>query len=129
MSNPIEELGKSFDDHFKKIVGGNQTLSVELGTINEDFSLTVGSLGNPIPKGDYMIPLRFTLLEEKMEIESSEEELRTNKKLTADHLHGIDPHLHIVKLPEELRPLRAGDRVLVAWCGTEPVVIDIVKSS
>ena len=32
-------------------------------------------------------------------------------------------------LPSSFRSLRSGDRVVVAWCGNEPVVIAIVVSS
>ena len=44
-----------------------------------------------------------------------------------EHEHEGGEHDH--RLPEVFRGLRSGDRVLVAWCGHEPVVISVVTSS
>lgn len=35
-------------------------------------------------------------------------------------------HIHAVLIPESMRKLKVGDRVLVAWVGNDPVVIDII---
>lgn len=35
-------------------------------------------------------------------------------------------HQHHVLIPEKMRWLRPGDRVLVAWVGDDPVVIDLI---
>ena len=32
-------------------------------------------------------------------------------------------------LPDAFRALKSGDRVLVAWCGNEPVIVAIVVGS
>lgn len=95
MSNPIEELGKTLSAQMQHAAHANTGITIELGTIGNNMSLKVASLGNAIPKGDYMISLH---------LQQSEE---TGK----------------------LRGLKAKDRVLVAWVGTEPVVVDIVVSS
>ena len=107
----IEELGKMMDSQMKHIVKKNLGITVELGTINQNMALSISSLGNAIPKGDYMISRH--LLNESMELDTSTKE----------------DHKHTVTLPNKLRGLQKGDRVLVAWVGTEPVVIDIVVSS
>lgn len=111
MNNPIEELGKMMGDQMKRINQANKGVTLELGTIRDNMALSVSSLGNAIPKGDYMIALRLTA--GSLTIKTSKEE---------EHLHSVD-------LPEKMRSLRAGDRVLVAWVGTEPIVVDIVVSS
>lgn len=123
--NHIEELGKMFDSHMKNINSANKSITVELGVINPNFSLKVASLGNSIPKGDYMVSLHLKVV--SIELETNSVELTTDK--TEDHEHTIDGHKHEFKLPSQLRGLKAGDRVLVAWVGTEPIVIDIVVSS
>lgn len=97
-SNPIEEFGRMVNEQIHNVVRGNKGITLELGTIGANMSLKVSSLGNAIPKGDYMVSLHLKL----------------------DTTSG---------LPSQLRGLRKGDRVLVAWVGTEPVVIDILVSS
>lgn len=109
--NPIEELGELFDNTMKGRIRANERPILELGTINSNLALQVDSLGNAIPKGEYMVALRLKLSSLTLTTASS------------------NVHTHSVKLPEELRGLNAGDRVLVAWAGNEPVVIDVVASS
>ena len=54
---------------------------------------------------------------------------------SGDHSHSGDgqhvhtnegPHIHDVLVPEKMRSIAPGDRVLVAWVQNEAVVIDIV---
>lgn len=111
MSKNIDELGKLLNAQMKRAATANQGISVELGSINSNMALVVGSLNNAIPQGEYMISLRLTL--PKLLFETKE----------------TDTHTHEAELPEQLRPVQAGDRVVVAWVGTEPVVVDIVVSS
>ena len=125
MSTSIEDLGKLMGDQMKNVFEKNKGITVELGTINPDMSLSVGSLGNAIPKGDYMLPLHLTI--ESLIIDSEKKKLETRN--AEGHTHSINEHYHEVELPEVLRALSPGDRVLVAWVGTEPCVIDIMVSS
>lgn len=125
MSNNIEELGKLLNAQMKRTSSASIGISVELGSINGNGSLVVGSLNNAIPKGEYMVSFRLTL--PTLLLNTKEVELRTEEAL--EHTHTIKKHKHEVELPVQLRGLMPGDRVLVAWVGTEPVVIDIVVSS
>jgi len=43
--------------------------------------------------------------------------------------HSHDGGNHDHRLPKEFRPLKAGDRVMVVWCGNQPVVTNILVSS
>lgn len=131
MSNSIEELGKLLNSHMQRTSSAKIGISVELGSINGNGSLVVGSLNNAIPKGEYMVSFRLTL--PTLLLNTKEVELRTEEALKTEealeHAHTIKKHKHEVELPVQLRGLMPGDRVLVAWVGTEPVVIDIVVSS
>lgn len=109
--NNIEELGKIINQQMKEVLNRNKGITVELGTINANNSLSVASLSNAIPKGDYMISLHLT---------QSSQTLNTSS---------VEEHEHSINLPSKLRGLKSGDRVIVAWVGTEPIVIDIVVSS
>ena len=111
MMNPIEELASVLDGQVKKTVSASKTLTFELGTIVGNMALSVSSLSNNIPKGEYMVSFRLTTgsLTFKTKVEEN--------------------HAHSITLPSQFRGLQVGDRVLVAWVGTEPIVIDIVVSS
>ena len=105
--------------------------TIELGTYNDDGSITPDGLRSKIPKGSYMI--NFMLTDDDyttfstVNITNSKGE-HEQEVGTGEHEHLNDgSHRHAV--PKKLRPLDAGDRILIAWCGTEPVVIAKVISS
>lgn len=78
MSNNIQRLGETLVKRMAKTANAATTVQTELGTINENMSLTPDSLNQPIPEGDYLVPA------------------------------GVQLH------PD--------DRVLISWCGNDPVV-------
>lgn len=139
MSNPIEDLGKIMDSQMKRVMSANNGITVELGIIKPTMALHVDSLVNDIPAGEYMISLHIqdeplTINTTTENLETSEASLTTEKEeehthTIKPHKHSISGHKHSVTLPNKLRGLQAGDRVLVLWAGTEPVVVDIVISS
>lgn len=137
--NAIELFGLNMTAQARRVADAGKDTSPELGLINGDWSLTVGSLGNPIPKGEYMVSLHLTTL-------------NTNDPLTVTDIDGIHshgpsgghsqregdgvhshtneaPHRHVVLVGSTIRGIQPGDRVLVIWVGTEPVVVDIVVNS
>lgn len=106
MSSNMQRLGEVLAGQMKRTSTAAVRTTVELGTINGNLSLTTDSLPYQIPKGDYMVNLMLTG--------------GSRTKETDDHSHA---------LPDCFRSLKSGDRVLVAWCGNEPVVVAIVVSS
>lgn len=105
MSQNMQRLGKTLSNRMNKTAHGAVRTTMELGRINANLSLTPDSLQATIPKGDYMVNLMLT----------------GGTSITGgDHSHA---------LPSAFRGIQAGDRVLVAWCGNEPVVVAIVVSS
>lgn len=120
MSSNMQRLGATLADRMKKTSAAAVPMSLELGTIGSNLSLTTDSLPVPIPKGDYMINL---MLAGDSYHTSSESHTHTG----GDHTHTGGSHSHA--LPSVFRSLKAGDRVLVAWCGNEPVVVSVVVSS
>lgn len=95
-----KRLATVLSDRMKETSGAFSRPYVELGVYNEDDSITPDSLRIAIPKGEYMI--NFML---------------TDDQLTSEELY----HEH--EIPDKLAPLKANDRILIAWCGNEPVVI------
>lgn len=100
MSSNIQRLGNILAGRMKKTANAAVPTTLELGTIGSGLSLTTDGLQALIPKGEYMVNLMLTTPDGTSE-----------------------------PLPDNFRGLKNGDRVLVAWCGNEPVVIAIVVSS
>lgn len=116
MGSNMQRLGITLSERMKRVSRANVGIAVELGTINKNLSLTTDSLKASIPKGDYMVNLALAS--------------GTYSTSTATHSHSGETHYtHSHRLPDDFRSLKSGDRVLVAWCGNEPVVIAIVVSS
>lgn len=113
MNNNVQRLGETLASRMTKTAGATNQTAIELGTINGNMSLTPDSLqAVQIPKGDYMV--NITLACETYETSS------VAPPPAAAHTH---------RIPANFRGLQAGDRVLIAWCGNDAVVIAIVKSS
>lgn len=128
--NNMERLGNTLDGRMKRTSGAAVPTFIELGIINKNLSLTTDSLKSPIPKGDYMVDIRLTSPTYNTSSTTHSHSGGTHgghSVGTGDHSHSGGAHTH--RVPEEFRALEAGDRVLVAWCGNEPVVISIVVSS
>ncbi len=113
MGSNIQRLGDTLAGRMKKTAGAAIRTTVELGVINRNMSLTTDSMRSPIHKGDYMVNLILA---------------GGSYRTTEAHPPGDDEE-HDHDLPDNFRALRAGDRVLVAWCGNEPVVLAIVVNS
>lgn len=136
METNMKRLGEVLSSRMKKTSGAAVPVTLELGKINGDLSLTVDSIGDKIPKNEYMVSLHLT-----HENYYSYNEMNSSAKAPHHHAGGThgghdggdgshthDDGLHDHRVPSVFRNLKAGDRVLVAWCGNEPVIIDIVVS-
>lgn len=119
MSGNIQKLGQTLANRMKQTSNAAVPTTLELGIVNANMSITTDSLQAAIPKGDYMVNLMLT------GGRSTSTESHTHSG--SDHSHSGGAHSH--DLPSAFRGLRAGDRILVAWCGNEPVVIAVVVSS
>lgn len=114
MSSNIQRLGNTLAGRMKTTAARAVPTTMELGSITQNLSLVTDSLKSAIPRGEYMVN---TLLAAG-NYQTSEEKIKDD-----------DEEKHSHSLPDTFRGLQAGDRVLVAWCGHEPVIVAIVKSS
>lgn len=97
--------------------------TLELGRYNKDHSITPDSLRVKIPKGEYMINFMFRGdVYTAAEVVSLSGGGHAQEGGSGEHVHTNDGE-HTHRLPTQLLPLKEGDRILIAWCGTEPVVI------
>ena len=131
MSSNMQRLGATLADRMKKTSAAAIPTTIELGTIGSNLSLTVDSLRAPIPKGDYMI--NSTLSGYATTSEAGAHDGHIDGDLMANGTggsSGIGPGTSIAGAHSHGLPvLKSGDRVLVAWCGNEPVVVAVVVSS
>lgn len=137
----IEKLGLMLHRQMNTAARGNSSICLELGVITDDLALSVPSLKNPIPHGEYMLCRQLTL-------GPTHEILTQTKAGQGTHPHGPSgghsqyegsgvhshpssegAHVHDVLIPETMRWIKSGDHVLVAWVGTEAVVVDLVYNS
>lgn len=135
MPNNVRRLGDVLSKQMKKTSRAAVPTTVELGIINGNLSLTVDSIGTPIPQKDYMIDLRLTHENyySYNELNSSAEaphhhEGGGHEQAVGDGLHVHDDGLHDHRVPSVFRRLQPGDRVLVMWVGDEPIIVAIVVS-
>ena len=120
MGKNIQRLGDTLHSRMTRTSAAAVRTTIELGTIGPNLSLTTDSLRSSIPRGQYMIDITLNSPTYRT---SSE----THTHVSDDHTHTDGDHDH--RLPERFRTIQPGDRVLVAWCGHEPVVFAIVEGS
>ena len=135
MSSNIQRLGNTLAKRMAKTSKNAIPVTLELGIINSDMSLTTDTLVGNISPQDYMVDLQLTHLNyySYNELNSSAEKPHhheggehTQEAGTGYHTH--DDGLHDHRVPSVFRRLQPGDRVLVAWVGNEPIIVAIVVS-
>lgn len=113
----------------KRMKAENESpLVIDFGEIQGNGSLLTNTFPVPIPKGEYSVCRQLTLgaTGEKL---TETGKADTGKGKHGGHVSGDGSHEHNISIPEKMRSLKAGDRVLVAWVQNEAVVIDIITSS
>lgn len=117
MGKNIERLGGILGSRMTSTAKAVKGVPLELGTINEDYSLKTDSLKGSIGPDSYMVDLSLT--------HSNYNTLETeHRHVGDDHTHEGGIHKH--RVPSVFRRIKPGDRVLVAWAGNEPIIVAIV---
>lgn len=139
--NSMDKLGAVFQQQMLRTFEGNKGTTLELGTINGQLALVVPSLENPIPHGEYMLCRQLTIGAQGSVIGVTKAGQGTHphgpsgghsqNEYTGVHSHPASEgaHVHDVLTSAKMRWIMPGDRVLVAWVGTEAVVVDLVLNS
>jgi len=101
----LQNLARVLD---QRMAGRNQPDTVlDFGEITKSYELETTVYPVPIPKDDYQVCRQLTL--------GNKDEVLCRVS------DGNEAYI-----PEKMRKLKPGDRVLVAWVREEPVVVDIV---
>lgn len=138
------KLGAVFTERIRSMNSLNAA-PLDFGVIQEDYSLKANNFDKPIPKGAYSVCRQLTLGETDTHLtftiaEGNPKDGTHNHGTSgthSGHLGGDGSHIHTnegahrhdVLIPEKMRRLKPGDRVLLAWVGNEAVVIDIILKS
>ena len=142
MSNEIEyggfnALGRVLKSEMNK--SADKPLVLDFGEIQGDYSLKTNTYSMPIPVEDYQVCRTLTY-------GKKDDVLTKTKEGQGNHGHGSSgqhggheggdgahthpdsegKHVHDVLIPEKMRTVKPGDRVLVAWVGNDAVIIDIL---
>ena len=117
----MNKLARIMQDRMRKNQDANDALVLDFGTIQKDMSLKTNTFAIPIPQADYHVVRQLTLGPTGSVL------THTGTQGThGGHNSGSGAHSHTIVVPEKMRSIQPGDRVLVAWVQSEAVVIDIV---
>lgn len=105
MTSNIEKLGETLQSRMHTVKKSNGNALLELGTISSSLALVPDQSPGPIPEGEYSI------------CRTASDKVMKKKKVVTGSVYMEDIHY---------QKLKDGDRVLLAWCGNEPVVIDVI---
>lgn len=119
MTKNLQRLGATLTSQMKRTSNAAVPTTIDLGVVNENLSITSDRLRSTIPKGEYMVNLMLTG-DKKTDVAGSHGGHGESGASAGGHAHN---------LPDSLRGLEPGDRVLIVWSGTEPIVIAILVSS
>lgn len=146
MESSLDRFGNLLAGFVRETQAAGSSPPLELGTLNADGSLSVDSLSRSIPKGEYMVGLHLQSVvggalqthtaththDGGTHTHSGGEHAQETGSGAHSHNGGAHTHsggAHTHGIPQTMRGLQAGDRVLVAWVGAEPIIVDIVVSS
>lgn len=123
---------------------GKQKRSLDFGEIQTDLSILLNHFQHPIPQSDYSV-CRSVMLGAVGDVLYQTQEISAENSGAHSHSDGAhggheggdgshshepeqgEQHVHDVLIGEKMRWLVPGDRVLVAWVGSDEVcVIDLI---
>ena len=124
MISEMEKLGNTLNDRMNKVFSGRSSIVAELGTITSDGGLKVPSLSNTIPKGDYLINKTINRSASDTAHGSGSDKITVPDHGSFTVTIGMD-----ITVTIPICPMGPGDRVLVLWCGNDPIVAAVLKDS
>lgn len=133
----MNKLARTIQERMNRNQDANGALVLDFGTIQKDMSLKTNTFAIPIPQADYHVARHLTLGATGSVLTKTATDGKHDHGSSGTHgghisgsgVHthtGEGPHTHNVLVPEKMRSIKPGDRVLVAWVQSEAVVIDVV---
>lgn len=143
MDEGMNHLARVLNTRMQGQKDADSSLVLDFGVIQNDYSLLTNTYPIPIPKADYLVLRQLTLGNTGAWLTQTQS---AGKAGDGTHSHGESgshsghtsgdgkhshkneaPHVHNVLIPEKMRWLKPGDRVLVAWVQHDAVVLDIIR--
>lgn len=152
----INNLARTLQGRMAAHQEARSSLVLDFGEIQPDYSLLTNTYPVPIPKSDYLVCRQLTLggtsahLTYTIPAGHAGDGTHTHGSSGkhahdggshgghtggdgshhhdgGEHTHPDEcPHVHDVLIPEKMRKLKPGDRVLVAWVQNDAIVVDLV---
>lgn len=144
MDEGMNHLARVLHGRIKENSDARSDLVLDFGVIQNDYSLLTNTYPIAIPKADYLVLRQLTL--------GNTGDVLTKTQYSGSHAHSLmnldcsdggsvtgtvgasgeqadGSHQHNVLIPEKMRWIKPGDRVLVAWVQHDAVVLDIIKNA
>ena len=135
----VNNLGRGLQGRMK--ISSEQPVVIDFGEILEDYCLKTNTYPIPIPTTDYLVCRHLTIgLANEPFTQTAEGQgthphgpsgSHSQYQGSGEHSHPASEggHVHDILLPDKMKRLEPGDRVIVAWSGTDAVVIDVICSA
>lgn len=136
----ISQLARTLQNRICEV--SKKPPALDFGTIGADMSLLLSDFPKPIPQGDYLVCRQLTLgaanahLTNTIVAGSAGDGTHNHGDSgthgghvggSGSHVHtGEGPHIHDVLIPEKMRSIGPGDRVLAVTVGNDVCVVDII---
>ncbi len=138
MDEGMNKLARVLHGRMKSEREAFSALPLDFGEIQKDYSLLTNTYPIPIPKSDYLVLQDLTLGETGAQLTTTTQNgahTHGNNGSHGGHVGGdgshehesSGTHSHTVLIPEKLRWLKPGDRVLVAWVQHDAIVVGRVR--
>ena len=112
LNSVINDIARSVNTNINRSINESQYgTGISLGTITET-GLNVDSVKQEYTKGDYFIL----------------DNLKNPESITTESASGPESHKHTIRTPDNQKPIKVGDRVLVAVIGVNAVIIGRVSN-
>lgn len=113
----VSKLGAILQERMQK-VGGLTPPALDIGEIQGDYSLKCNNFSKAIPRAEYSVLIYLTTGATGAVLTNT-----LSQGTHGGHTGGNGSHSHTIAIPDKLRAIAPGDRVLVAWVNQEAVVV------
>ncbi|MCI8843888.1 MAG: hypothetical protein HFF08_07250 [Oscillospiraceae bacterium] len=136
----INQLARTLQERMCEV--SQKPPALDFGTIGADMSLLLSNFPKPIPQGEYLVCRQLTLGAVSTHLTYT---IGAGNVGDGTHNHGDSgthgghvggsgshahtaegPHVHDVLIPEKMRSIKPGDRVLAVTVGNDVCVVDII---
>ena len=136
----INQLARTLQERMQEV--SQKPPVIDFGVIGNDMSLLLNTFPKPIPQGEYLVCRQLTLgavnthLTYTIEAGNADDGTHDHGSSgvhgghiggSGSHVHTAEgPHVHDVLIPEKMRSIKPGDRVLAVRIGNDVCIVDLI---